>query len=119
LDESKLLHESAKSERLKRKREETYQAVVREQSIEHFINELLILRKSKKNATSFNLFFQTLGMVCDEFNSRHTNVDLLKAVVIEFMTTIYNGTTRTYISKPEPCEDPLKVFKEYCIERVS
>ena len=117
LAEYEVLHQYAISRRMKRKRQEAYDAVVRKQSIEQFINALATLWKNKKSATSFNSFFQTLYMVAEEFDSGYTNVELLKTVVIEFMMTIYNSTTRSYIMKQEPCEDPLTVFKEYCIER--
>lgn len=117
LAEYEVLHQYAISMSIKRKRKEAYDAVVRKQSIEQFINALATLRKNKKNATSFNSFFQTLYMVAEEFDSGYTNVELLKTVVIEFMMTIYNSTTLSYIMKQEHCEDPLTVFKEYCIER--
>jgi hypothetical protein len=117
LAESNVLHESAISASLKRKRQEQYNSIVREQSQQQFIHALATLRKSKKNMTSFELFFQTLSMVCDDFDYPHTNWELLKLVVIEFITTVYNGTTGDYIMKKEPCEDPLQVFIEYSIER--
>jgi hypothetical protein len=113
--ESNVLHESAILASLKRKRQEQYDSIVREQSQKQFIHALATLRKSKKNMTSFKLFFQTLSMVCDDFDYPHTNWELLKVVVIEFMT-IYNSTTGNYIMKQEPCEDPLQVFLEYSIE---
>jgi hypothetical protein len=114
--ESNVLHESAISARLKRKRQEQYDYIVREQSQKQFIHALATLRKNKRNYTSFNVFFETLIMVCEDFKSRHTNWELLKVVVIEFMT-IYNSTTGNYIMKQEPCEDPLQVFLEYSIDR--
>lgn len=68
------------------------------------------------NKKDFNIFFQALIAICPEFDSKHTNNEVLQIVAKEFISFIYNSTTRDYHNR-DPCANPLQDFLEYATIR--
>jgi hypothetical protein len=106
--ESIVLHQSACQERHEEELRQQEEKLRRNQLNKRFIKALWTLWKTN----DINSFFQELIAVCPEFNSGQTNWDILKKVVYEFLTRIYNAFHRAY-HNGEPCEVPKRVFIEY------
>ena len=93
-------------------REKEVQRSEENSRINRFRNAIWSLWKKK----DVDNFFQELIAVCPEFDSKHTNNGLLQIVAKEFISFIYNSTTRNYHNR-DPCANPLQDFLEYATIR--
>lgn len=109
-----IVHRQNASQRIHEERVREEQKREHNQRLNEFLRFLLGNLWMTKD---MNPFFVGLRHVCPEFDSNHTNWNLLNFVVYEFLQSIYNATTHQYYHNTEPCFNIADVFIQYVIVR--